>query len=132
MIQAVADTHAVVWYLQGDKRLSKRARSVIDEATAVGAQIAVSTITVAELIYLIEKGRLVSTILERLLQSFDSDEVFVETPFDRAIALAMRSVPRVEVPDLPDRVIAATGFHLDVPVISRDRKIQSSSVDSIW
>jgi PIN domain nuclease of toxin-antitoxin system len=44
----------------------------------------------------------------------------------------MRTVSRSEVPDLPDRIIAATAVHLGVPAISRDGKIRTSSVDTIW
>jgi len=58
--------------------------------------------------------------------------VLVETPFDRHVAQAMGRVVRAEVPDLPDRIIAATALHLDVPVISRDRKIQASSLKTVW
>ena len=34
--------------------------------------------------------------------------------------------------DMPDRIIAATALTLGVPVISRDSKIQLSSVSTIW
>ncbi|MDY7076564.1 MAG: hypothetical protein SXV54_06520 [Chloroflexota bacterium] len=44
----------------------------------------------------------------------------------------MRQVPREQVPDLPDRVIAATALYLGVPLISRDRKIRLSDVTTIW
>jgi PIN domain nuclease of toxin-antitoxin system len=132
MIAAVADTHATVWYLYGDRRLSPRARSTIDEAAVAGKQIAVSAITLAELVYLVEKGRIQETAFERLLEVFQGTEVLVEAPFDRAVARAMRTVSRSEVPDLPDRIIAATAVHLGVPAISRDGKIRTSSVDTIW
>jgi predicted nucleic acid-binding protein len=33
---------------------------------------------------------------------------------------------------MPDRIIAATALHLGLPLISRDRKIQLSSVPTIW
>ena len=33
---------------------------------------------------------------------------------------------------MPDRIIAATALHLGLPLISRDRKIQLSSVNTIW
>jgi predicted nucleic acid-binding protein len=36
---------------------------------------------------------------------------------------AMRQVPRAQVPDLPDRIVAATAAYLRVPVISRDGRI---------
>jgi len=44
----------------------------------------------------------------------------------------MRQVDRAQVPDLPDRIIAATALHLGLPLISRDRKIQLADVETIW
>jgi len=44
----------------------------------------------------------------------------------------MRQVPRSEVPDLPDRIVAATGVYLGVPVISRDRLIRAARLNTIW
>lgn len=132
MIAAVADTHAVVWYLFGDTRLSSAAREYMEAASLNGDQIAVSAITLAELIYLTEKGRLPLRVLDQLLESLQGETVLTEAPFDQAIAMAMRQVDRAQVPDFPDRIIAATGAHLGVPVISRDRRIQTSSVETIW
>jgi len=53
-------------------------------------------------------------------------------PLDRAVADAVRFVKRSEVPDLPDRVIAATALALGVPLVSRDGKIRASQVTTIW
>ena len=53
-------------------------------------------------------------------------------PLAQSIALSVRQVPRTQVPDLPDRVIAATALHLDVPLISRDRKIKLPDLETIW
>ncbi|MCT7949962.1 hypothetical protein NG798_09205 [Ancylothrix sp. C2] len=44
----------------------------------------------------------------------------------------LQLVERHQVPDLPDRIIAATALHLGVPVISRDTKIQLSNINTIW
>lgn len=132
-IRAVADTHAVLWYLYDDARLSNAARALMDEIDAAGDQIAVSAIALAEIIYLIEKGRIAAEALPRVLTSLDQpNATLVEVPFDRAIAEAMQLVDRTEVPDLPDRIVAATGLHMEVLVISRDRKIRSSRVTTIW
>ena len=49
MIQAVADTHTVIWYIFQDSRLSKTALNVIEKAASQGDQIAVSAITLAEI-----------------------------------------------------------------------------------
>ncbi|MEG4421277.1 PIN domain-containing protein [Microcoleus sp. LAD1_D5] len=56
------------------------------------------------------------------------DALLVEIPFDRNIALTLRQVDRSQIPDLPDRIIAATALYLNVPVISRDRRIQLSRI----
>ena len=133
MIRAVADSHAMLWYIFTDPRLSHTARRTIENAMASGDQIAISSITLAEIIYLSEKGRVHSDTFTRLLLALENpDPLFVEVPFDRHIAEAMRKVERNEIPDLPDRIIAATGLHLGVPVITADRKIRLSGVSTIW
>ena len=133
MLRAVADTHAVIWYLFADERLSATARTTIEEAAAGGDQIAFSSITLAEIVYLSEKGRIDSATLDRLLTAVDSeDAVLIEVPFDRHVAQALRKVERSQVPDLPDRIIAATALHLGLPLISRDGKIQLADVNTIW
>jgi PIN domain nuclease of toxin-antitoxin system len=58
--------------------------------------------------------------------------LLAEVPFDAAIATTMAQVPRSSVPDMPDRIIAATALRLSVPVISRDAKIRLSAVPTIW
>ena len=61
------------------------------------------------------------------------DALLVEIAFNRNIAQALHLVDRHQVPDLPDRIIAATALHLGVLVISRDTKIQLSNIiNTIW
>ncbi len=55
MLRAIADTHTVIWYIFADKRLSEAARMFIEETTAAGDQIGCSSITLAEMVYLIER-----------------------------------------------------------------------------
>jgi hypothetical protein len=45
--------------------------------------------------------------------------------FDENVAIKMAEVPRQEVPDLSDRIIAATALYYDVPAPSRDNRIAS-------
>ena len=56
----------------------------------------------------------------------------VETPVSRSIITSLLSISRETVPDMPDRVIAATALSLAVPVISRDGKIRDSQIETIW
>ena len=133
MIAAVADTHTALWYLFDDDRLSVRAGDFIDNAAAEGRQIVVSSISMAEIVYLIEKGRLAANAYGDLKAALDDpDHVFKEAQFTVEIVDAMRQISRAEVPDMPDRIVAATGAYFAVPVISRDGKIRSSSVQTVW
>jgi PIN domain nuclease of toxin-antitoxin system len=52
------DTHAIVWYLSANPRLSARAAAALDSTTAAGELIYVPSIRLVELTYLVEKGRL--------------------------------------------------------------------------
>jgi PIN domain nuclease of toxin-antitoxin system len=133
MIEAIADTHAVIWYLFKDSRLSLTARSVIEQATTAGNQIGFSSMTLAEIVYLSERNRIPAATMPQLLGLVDTGQsVWVEVPFDRGVALAMQLVDRAQVPELADRMIAATALHLGIPVITRDHKIQASNITTIW
>jgi PIN domain nuclease of toxin-antitoxin system len=82
---------------------------------------------------LVEKGRLAESAYEALAQALaDPEHVFAEAVFTVAIVEAMRKVPRAEVPDLPDRIVAATAAYFGVPVISRDRLIRAAVLKTIW
>ena len=133
MIAAVADTHTALWYLYDDERLANAAGDFIDRAAAAGSQIAVSSITLAEIVYLIEKNRLPANAYSDLKAALnDPGHVFKEAPFTVEIVDALRQVPRADVPDMQDRIVAATAVYFGVPVISRDAKIRASSVRTIW
>ena len=133
MIAGVADTHAALWYLLKNPSLSATARRFMDDAAAAGQDIVLSPISLAEIVYLVEKNRLPASASEDLKNALaDPEYVIEEAPFNGEIVDAMLKVPRAEVPDMPDRIVAATGMYFRVPVISRDGRIRSSSVKTIW
>ena len=132
-IRVVADTHAILWYLYNDPRLSATAENFLDSVDVAGDQIAISSIVLAEVVYLIEKGRIDSMAFDRIITALNRiDATLVEIPLDRFVVQAMRQIDRSQVPDLPDRIVTATGLHLGVPVISHDHKIKTSIVSVIW
>jgi PIN domain nuclease of toxin-antitoxin system len=133
MVAAIADTHTAIWYLFSDPRLGKAASAFIDTTIAKGDHIGVSAISIAEMVYLIEKGRIPANVLKDLLAATaDPRAVLQHIPLRENIALKMAEVSRQDVPDLPDRVIAATALFHNVPVLSRDGRIRSSQVRTIW
>ena len=55
-----------------------------------------------------------------------------EAPLTTGIVEAMRQVPRADVPDMPDRIVAATAVYFGAPVISRDGRIRASNLHTGW
>lgn len=133
MIRAIADTHALIWYLFEDRRLSRAAKQFMDNAAKSGEEIGFSAISVVEIVYLIEKDKIKPDTLERLLKATEtSGAALVEVPVTGRIANKMHSISRESIPDMPDRIIAATGLDLNVPIISRDGKIKVGKLKTIW
>jgi len=102
----------------GDPRLSGSAKSAIDAAAGSRRKIVLSVISLAEVV---EKNRLPASAYADLQAALrDPDHVLQEAPVTVEIIDAMLEVPRVAVPDMPDRIVAATAVYFGVPVISRD------------
>jgi PIN domain nuclease of toxin-antitoxin system len=130
---AVTDTHGLIWYLEDSARLGPAALEAFDACDRGEIIIYVPTICLVEILYLQEKGRIAPDLKDR----FDAElragsSGLILAPLTSEVADAVSDVPRTDVPDMPDRIIAATALHLGLPVISRDRAIQLSSVDAIW
>jgi PIN domain nuclease of toxin-antitoxin system len=130
----VADTHAIIWYLVEPERLSQVALDALEGAIAAGAPVYISAISLIEICYLIEKRRIASDLLQRILAVLNEpDSSLIVVPIDLAISIAVQNIDRDTVPDMPDRIIAATALHLNLPLVTRDRKIQASqSIITIW
>ncbi len=133
MIVAIADTHAAIWYLFSDPRLGSTASAFIDDTISKGDHIGVSAISLAEMVYLVEKARIPANALHDLHAAIaDPKAVLQHAPLDEYVAMKMREVSRQDIPDLPDRVIAATDQLRGIPVLSRDGRIRSSTIETIW
>jgi PIN domain nuclease of toxin-antitoxin system len=134
MAAVIADTHAAIWHLSRDPRLSVAARAAFRAATAGGLPIYLSAISIVEVCYLVDKGKLPPVALQRFIQAVASGPnfAFVIVPVTLDVAQAVQHIPRATVPDMPDRIIAATAQYLGVPLVSRDRKIQASAIQTIW
>ena len=44
----------------------------------------------------------------------------------------LQVMPRQNIPDTPDRTVAAMALHFEVPVISRDGRIRASDLQTVW
>lgn len=132
-LAAVADTHSVIWYVFASPLLSSEAKNAFDRAAAEGISVGVSAVSLAEMVYLIEKNRIAQDTLKRLMDALaNPDGVLLEVPLDSRIVDLMPKIPRNDVPDFPDRIVAATALFFGVPIITRDARIRAASVATIW
>jgi predicted nucleic acid-binding protein len=96
--------------------------------------ILIPAIALVEIIYLMEKKRIpmdaVQKSLELLLNGADNYRI---VPLDGMVVQSVQRVDRATVPDLPDRVIAATALSLNLPLITRDANIgKATELNIVW
>jgi PIN domain nuclease of toxin-antitoxin system len=126
------DTHVVLWLTTDPAKLSRNARSAIEDARKNADGLPISDITLLELATLAGKGRIrLGISLESFLQEVEAR--FVVLPISgRACARAME-LPTAYPKDPADRIIAATALVEGLSLISADREIHRSKVvHTIW
>jgi PIN domain nuclease of toxin-antitoxin system len=132
-MNTVLDTHTVLWYLENSSELSPVARTTIEDAMREARDVHVSAISVIEAVYLAERKKIPAAALERLRDALaDPDVGLFIAPVDAFVADALEKIPRDIVPDMPDRIIAATALHLGAQMITRDRRLQAVGIPTIW
>jgi PIN domain nuclease of toxin-antitoxin system len=133
MIAGVADTHVAIWFFSGDPRLSASAKNFFFRAASARERTALSSISLAEVVYLVEKQRLPAAAYSDLKAALaDPNHLLEEAVLDSRIVDAMTRISRTEIPDMPDRIVAATALSLGVPLVTRDERIRASSIRTVW
>ncbi len=95
MTTYVADTHAVIWYLLDAPDLSAPARTAFQSASMAGDPVFVSAITLVEITYLAEKGKLPAHMPGTVAHAIDDEQsALVLVPVDRSVVDSLPSVPR--------------------------------------
>ena len=130
----VADTHSLIWHLQNNPRLSRQGRLLFSQADAGEASIVVPTIVLVEMTYLAEKKRIANELVKAALNLLrEPSENYRLASLNLAVVEALKQVSRSLVPDMPDRIIAATALSLGLPLLTRDRALAAvEDLEVIW
>jgi predicted nucleic acid-binding protein len=134
MRNLVADTHAVIWYFAKDKRLSRKARTAFLKAKAGYGRVVIPSIVLVETIFLVQRRRANEEVVKVVLDLSENPTAGIYVyPLNKAVAQALSHFGPAAIPELPDRIIAATAFHLGLPLLTADLAIQSSDlIETIW
>lgn len=130
----VLDTHALVWWVDGEtKRLSRKARQALEQHGKRN-ELMVSSITFFEITTLERRGRLQFKIpaSEWLAQVRRLPEYRIE-PLPDEVAERAGQFGDTFPGDPADRMIAATALLHDVPLVTHDEKLRGVEyLKTIW
>jgi PIN domain nuclease of toxin-antitoxin system len=126
------DTHVVIWLAQDYQRISAAAQRAISKAREKDRGLAVSGITLVEIVRLSSRGRIRLTPSVETVVS-EVEHRFIVLPITGNIALQAFELPAGYPNDPADRIIGATALVEDILLVTADREIYKSRVvPTIW
>jgi len=118
----VTDTQGLVKFMMGKKVINDAAHQAYLSADKGEATIIIPAVVMMEIMYLFEKNRIQIGLLqtEDLMES--QNYRFEPLSFE-----ILKTASQIDdIPELHDRLIAATAKHLDLPLITNDPVISKS------
>jgi len=130
MANFIADTHALLWYLTDDNRLSKDANLIFEETEKGEHLIIGPTIVLVESLDVIEKKK-VTYDFDLVLQSIENNENYIIWDLDLEVVNQMIKIKNVR--ELHDRIIVAVAKLCDAGLITKDGEItEAKEVNTRW
>ncbi len=127
-MRLLLDSHAFVWWVADDPRLSRRARDVIADGAT---DVFVSAVSVWELVVKAGLGRVEMPDSARFIPAQLSANRFEALPLHLQHALALGQLPTIHR-DPFDRMLVAQAIVERMSIVSADRAIAGYPVDVIW
>jgi len=122
------DTHVLVWYLEGNKKLPLRLRKIIDDETN---QIIISVASLWELAIKIASGKLDSDLTFPQIQSHILQSQYVISGISYAHLNTLMTLPNHHG-DTFDRMLIAQAISENLAVISIDKQFKNYDVTIVW
>lgn len=128
-MRLLADTHAMLWWLRDDPRLSRRARAILGDggnellwSIASSWEIAVKTGTGK-----LELGRPIHHLFAELV----SEQGVIVLPISHEHCARLAELP-LHHRDPFDRMLVAQARHQGVPILTADPKLAAYDVELLW
>ena len=126
----VADTHALIWWFTDSPRISSTATAIFQRCEQGKIIIFIPTIVIEELLSIFDKKR-VSFDFKKLFSKINNSDNFMLIPLDFPILRKMFDL--TDIPELHDKIIVATGKHLNLPIITKDGILQDlPHIKTVW
>lgn len=126
----VTDTMGLIRHLAKSEQLGKNASKIFEEVDTGNCVVFIPVMVLMEILYLSEKNRISTTLpdVTQLVQNSTNYQIY---PITTEIILKAKEI--TDIPELHDRIIAATAVLLGLDLISRDSVIgKSALVTTIW
>jgi len=130
---AVLDTHAWLWWVTSDRRLSRRARTTADRA-AGRRELWLSAISIWEMAKKVEKGQLaLDRPLDDWLEAALSVEGLQVAELTRPVMMDSCRLPQPFHGDPADQLIVATARAQSATLVTRDARLRAyAHVRTVW
>ncbi len=129
----VLDTHALVWYVEGNPRLSAKVKMIIDD---LNSELVLPLMALAEAAFLVERGRTSIPSVSVLMTSIQADTRIEIYPLTWDVF--QQSLTTTAIPEMHDRLIVGTALHIQnlqhtTFLLTKDELIlRSNLIDIIW
>ena len=122
------DTHALIWFVAGDRRLGRAARAAMEQEQA---RLFISAASVWEMAIKAARGRLALPFSVARYLADRIEEGYSVLRVDGSHAAAVEHLP-FHHHDPFDRLLIAQALSERLPVITRDRAFKKYGVEAIW
>jgi len=128
-VRFLLDTHAVIWFISGDRQFSEKARTVL---SARDAGMFLSIASIWEMAIKVGLGKLQLRLgLESELRRFLEENGFELLPIEYAHAARVASLP-FKHRDPFDRLLVAQAMIENMTIVSHDSILDGYGVKRLW
>lgn len=123
-MEVVVDSHALLWYLSKNPKLTTKARQSLDNSK----KIVISTIVLLEILYILQKFGQVKKF-KGVLETIKLEKYLIY-PIDLSLVKSLAKLP-AEL-EMHDRLIVATAAIFDAPLVTKDEQITNIYKKTVW